>query len=256
VYWLCQLPGLQQTNSAALEMLIQAVLLKDCDGVTAFHTVDFLLKLTAAGQLSIDAMARLLASALTHHNGDSVNQLVKHPMARQLSSDTVVQLLHTACTRGDTWCTMQLCHLPAAEHISTSELVQLFEAAAKDTECGGHLLLLPIAKQLSCEQAFCLLLQMAAGCHGFWYSEAVRSLPAAQQLDRQHLLQLLQAAVDQGDTGAVTFVCGLPGAKQLCSSSMAQLEELAAEKGHDECLLALRRVSRRREHQYVSTSGT
>jgi hypothetical protein len=42
----------------------------------------------------------------------------------------------------------------------------------------------------------------------------------------------------------VTFVCELPGAEQLCSSSMAQLEEMAAEKGHDGCWQALGRVAR------------
>jgi hypothetical protein len=42
----------------------------------------------------------------------------------------------------------------------------------------------------------------------------------------------------------VSFDCGLPGATQLCSSSMAQLEEVAAGKGFNECLQALERVVR------------
>jgi hypothetical protein len=83
--------------------------------------------------------------------------------------------------------------------------------------------------------------QMAGECTN---SVSIRALPAAQQLSSQKVLQLLQAAVELGNACAVTRICELPGAKQLCSSSMAQLEEMAAGKGHQDCLQALRSVAR------------
>jgi hypothetical protein len=67
-------------------------------------------------------------------------------------------------------------------------------------------------------------------------------LQAAQQLSSLQVLQLLQAAVEVGSACVVRFIRGLPAAKQLCSSDMAKLEELAAETGKDECLWALRRA--------------
>jgi hypothetical protein len=63
VSWLFWLPGLQQTNSAALEMLIQSTVLMGFCAMTAD-----LLELPAAAQLSIDAMVRLLDSALTYYS--------------------------------------------------------------------------------------------------------------------------------------------------------------------------------------------
>jgi hypothetical protein len=55
VSWLFQLPGLEQIDSAALEMLLKLAVLND-------HTAH-LLELPAAAQLSTDAMVRLLDSA-------------------------------------------------------------------------------------------------------------------------------------------------------------------------------------------------
>jgi hypothetical protein len=67
---------------------------------------------------------------------------------------------------------------------------------------------------------------------------------ACLQLSSQKVLQLLQAAVEHANGGAVMLIRGLPSAKQLCSSSMAQLEEMAAEKGFDMSLWAPGRVVR------------
>jgi hypothetical protein len=85
---------------------------------------------------------------------------------------------------------------------------------------------------LSSDAVTQLLLQ-EAGLKANNSVHSVCNVPAAKQLSRLVVYELLQTAVEHGNVGPLHGFCQLPGAKQLCSSRIAQLEQMAAGKGVD-----------------------
>jgi lysozyme family protein len=70
-------------------------------------------------------------------------------------------------------------------------------------------------------------------------------IPAAQQLTSQVVLQLLEAAVQQGSGSSIRALCELPAAKQLSKQAVAGLLQTAHQvdgRLNSTCAAALRKL--------------
>jgi hypothetical protein len=100
---------------------------------------------------------------------------------------------------------------------------------------------LPAAQQLD-RQAVLHLLQasLLRGMHEV--TRLLCRLPAAQGLDRQTVLQLLQPAVQHAESSSmhsVAGLCSIPAAQQLTSQDVLQLLEAAVQRGSAESISPL-----------------
>jgi hypothetical protein len=88
--------------------------------------------LPAAAQLSSEAVARLLQTAVRCDDGSSVRELAKLPAAAQLDTSMMMALLQTAVQMLRTNCAIDLCflHNSLAQRVSSSDVEQLQQAAA------------------------------------------------------------------------------------------------------------------------------
>jgi hypothetical protein len=119
-----------------------------------------------------------------------------------------------------------LTQLPAAAHLSSKTVIRLLLAAAASEATHKYRILsgvdvlcqLPAAQQL--DNAGLLQLLQAAMQQGRVPQSFCR-LPAAQQLSSGEVFQLLQAAVQLGSLSSdMSVLCCLPGARDLDSASV------------------------------------
>jgi hypothetical protein len=159
-------------------------------------------------------------------------------MPQLLEPDVARKLLVTAATRRHVTAVHKMItyqqlgymkqHIDAA---TLQVLLMLFEMPDAYLE---SLVQLPAAANLSSEYVIRLLLAASDARYrrtGFSAVRVVCQLPAAQQLDRAAVLQLLQAAIQQGCVP--WHLCELPAAVQLSSGEVLQLLQAAVQLGMD-----------------------
>jgi hypothetical protein len=104
-----------------------------------------------------------------------------------------------------------------------------------DTRCVSCFCELPAAQELN-RQTLLQLLQAAVqqGSNITFYNiESLCSIPAAQQLTSQDVLQLLEAAAQWGNVRGIKLLCKLSAAKQLSKEAAAGLLQTAQQVGGD-----------------------
>lgn len=140
-----------------------------------------------------------------------VDMLLHLPAAEQLSSVAVMQLLQAAAQRrADVWVS-ELCTVPAAQQLIGADVAQLLQAAVPvkhqgcgNARCVSHICRLRGVQQLSSDVVRGLI--RVAVEHGGVVGNSAeplrKLLPAAQQLSRDELTSLLQAALGPHDSCA------------------------------------------------------
>jgi hypothetical protein len=242
---LCTVPAAAQLSSeAAARLLLEG--LKQRQHVALGQ----LWGLAGAQQISSELLAELLLGCA--HVCTCAGKVVDEclgaicilPAATALSSTELVQLLEAVFERGFntqqyaddkravsygmTLLCAHLMHLPAAAELSTEQVMQLIQKAAlfNNAPAMRSFAISKITGRLSSEMVL-QTLQTVVEAGGGACTEALCLLPAAQQLGREAVVQLLQAAADPLCTASL---CQLPAAQQLSSEAVTRLLQ-AAEGG-------------------------
>jgi hypothetical protein len=167
---------------------------------------------------------------------DLLTRLTVLPAAEHLSSEAVTRLLLDATARDQFSTIRLLCRLPAAQQFDTAAMMELLQAAIRRSHVPLSFLGLLAAQQLSSGDVSQLLLAampLAWSLAGNGSIEHLCNLPGAQQMNRQGVLQLLQAALQHDGEyyrlnivvigRVIRHLCELPAAEQLDSQAVLQL---------------------------------
>jgi hypothetical protein len=154
-------------------------------------------------------------------------------MPKLLEPGVARRLLVTAASRQHAAAVKHMVKLAYMwQHINAATLETMLAELLKHDACVGVLMQLSAAAQLSSEAVIGVLLAAAAGQANsglFSGVDALCQLPRVQQLDTATVLQLLQAAIQQGYMP--WSFCGLPAAQQLSSVEVLQLLQAAVQLG-------------------------
>jgi hypothetical protein len=224
------LPGARQLDSQQVLQLLQAAVLQQSS-----YMMSGLCRLPAAQQLDSQVLLQLLQTAV-QHNIDMV-YLIELPAAQLNDSEAVTQLMQSAMKHGSGKLD-ELCGLAAAHQLGADQTMQLLQTAVGHGTFGGyteHLVKLQCAQALSSEHVVQLMKRACkTGCGES--THLLCSLPAAQHLSIQQLLQVLVAAVQRRSYGGlsdsgVKELCKLPAAKQLSRKEVVELLQAAEQDG-------------------------
>jgi hypothetical protein len=183
--------------------------------------------------LEPDVARRLLVTAARRQHVAAVHKIVTHERLEYIKQHTDAAALEVILFdlhrhAESTAYIFLLTKLPAAALLSSEAVIKLFlnAAAAHAINALFELCRLPAAQQF--DRAAVLQLLQAAVQQGHlssWFCE----LPAAQQLGSREVLQLLQAAV-QGKPSplSIPLLCTLPGAELMSCQAVLQLLQAAA----------------------------
>jgi hypothetical protein len=237
------LPVLQQhVDADTLEATLTLLL-------GSLATMQQLCVLPAAGQLSSEAVVRLLRIAIPMRSFLAIEQLCSLAGAQQLSSLQIAGLLGAFAQGGNNapavvWCLAPILQLPAVAAPSSDACVEFLEAVVKQEPSSlntlgsrgshthatiamvGRLLTLPAAAELSNSQVAQLLTAAAVNGSSACLSCMLRMAPTAMiagRLSSEMLSQVLQQAVERGSEPCSMLLCELPAAQQLSCESMEGL---------------------------------
>jgi hypothetical protein len=243
----CWVPAVEQMSAGeVLQLLLEAFA---CDAADRIAPV---LIYKAAGQISHDAMLKLLQAAVEQRKHGCMRQLLKlnlaqvpnMTLAEQLNADNLLLLLHAAAECGADDCMKALMQLPAAERLNSEQLAGVLKvcvepsaAVTGSADCVEVLSSTQQVQQLSSNAVMPLLL--AAVQHDNTdMTRHIRRLPGALQLSSTTVAQLLHVAVQRGSAGCTYQLCQLPGARKIDEAAVGEL--LQVQHGNADCIEKLR----------------
>jgi hypothetical protein len=216
----------QHVDAATLEAMLQQLVSRCAWPVLAGKFEgQSLCQLPAAAELTSEAVTRLLLVAMQSSDDVVISELCTLPALQQLSAAAVFQLLQVSVQHSSKL-PDALYELPAVQHLSRKQVLQLLQAGATRGYIAAELLMIPAAAEISNVAMFQLLCANSNSESAFTVQlselpPAFYELPAVQQLNSQQLLQLLQAAAEQGEVPA--DLCMLPAATDLSTEAALEL---------------------------------
>jgi hypothetical protein len=208
--------AVRQHQLALLYMISQPAVLRLIDAATLQKVLEQLIK--SGDNTSVDML---------------LGKSQQPAAAQQLSSEALAQLLQTAVDKDSCHAVDRLCQLPAAQRLSAGVVAQLLKAAwlKRHDILAGHLFdALPAVQQFDAgtvAQLAELTLQQGNGT----YTTCLLTLPAAKELTTDMVTHLLGAAIQQSDEVYVWRLYCTPGALQLSSDAVTQLLHAAILQG-------------------------